>query len=79
MGAYLLRNALASLDKDRKGQMLKQQLDQLKVSYVQIDVSSLMGPEFRRDAPTHGSRPQHLLALGQRCSLPRHTRDPTQE
>ena len=50
MGAYLLRNVLASLDKDRKGQMLKQQLEQLKVSYVQIDVSSFMGPEFRRDA-----------------------------
>ena len=45
MGAYLLRNALASLDKERK-----QQLDQLRVSYVQIDVSSLMGPQYRRDA-----------------------------
>lgn len=29
---------------------MKQQLDQLKVSYVQIDASSLMGSEYRRDA-----------------------------
>jgi hypothetical protein len=30
--------------------MLNQQLDQRKVSYVQIDASSLMGSEYRRDA-----------------------------
>ncbi len=49
VGAYLLRNGLASLDKIRKGQILKQQLDQQKGSYVHIDVSSLMG-QYHRDS-----------------------------
>jgi len=52
VGAYLLRNGLASLEKDGKGPLLKQQLDQQETqegSYVHIDVSSLMG-QYHRDS-----------------------------
>lgn len=59
VGAFLLRKAWASFDKNKKAQMLKEQLDELKVLSthrvrhlieVHFDVSSSMGPQYHRDA-----------------------------
>jgi hypothetical protein len=58
-GTFLLRKALASFDKNKKAQMLKELLDELKIMSthrvrrlfeVHFEVSSSMGPQYCRYA-----------------------------